>query len=258
MELAHREHRGMVISGRPKSWKATGVLLAALLCAGAAAIALYATTGAEVSGETPEERAASVRRIVADRPPGARRALGRAAGEKSPEVRKAAMAGLAHFLEEEDRSLVEGGTKDKDAGVREVSAETLGQFRDSPAADVLIRLIREDPSERVRMAALRGLAKCDDPRSIVVLLETADKDPSKPIKLQAMKCMLWKFRANLRRTRDPANEALWRDLIQRWKWDGRVRRAYAAAGVPLIDRPQDIFGRDFHPERRTYAGRSDR
>lgn len=243
----------MVGAGGPKSLKAAVVLLVVVLCAGAAAVALYTAASAEVTGDTPEERAESVRHIAANRPPGAHRAISRAAADRSPKVRMAAMASLTHFIEDEDRPVVEKGTKDKDAGVRAVSAETLGQFGDSAAADVLIELIRGDGSERVRMAALRGLVKCDDPRSVVVLLETAEEDKSVSIKRQAMKCMLWKFDGNVRRTRDPRDERMWRDLIQRWKWDGRVRAAYAAAGVPLIHRPQDVVGRDWHPERRGLA-----
>jgi len=216
-------------------------------------IVLIAATGAEVTGETPQERVAAVHQVAARRPRGAARALARAAEDRSPEVRRAAVAGLAHVLEDDHRPVVEKATRDADAGVRAVSADTLGVYGDREAADRLIQLIETDPDEQVRLAALRGLSKCKDPRSIVVLLETADKGKTKRVRLQAMKFLSWKFKANVRAMRDPGYVPGWKDLIQRWKWDLRVRDAYAAAGAELIDRPQDILGRDWHPERRDYT-----
>ena len=247
----------MAGSRLPRGWRAVGiplVALAVLVCAGAVTIALLAARSAEVTGETPEERVASVCRIARNRPPGARRALARAAADGNPAVRRAAMAGLSHVLEAEDRAVFEKGTRDPDGRVRAIAADTLGLFRDGAAADVLVKLIESDPSEEVRAAAVRGLARCDDPRSIVVLLETADKDNSGNIKLVAMKGLLRKFAGRKADRRDPSDEAGWRDLIQRWKWDERVRNAYAAAGVPLIDRPKDIIGKVWHPERHEYSG----
>jgi len=233
-----------------KNLKAIGVLAGALVCAGLVAIAMFAAARAEVSGESPDERLASVRSIAARRPSGAADALARAAAnDTSARVREAALAGLTHCLEPKHRSVVEDGTRDADAGVRAIAADTLGLYADSPSADVLIKLIQNDPDERVRLAACRGLARCDDPRSIVVLLETADKSKRKGIRLQAMKSLLVKFKGKLSEKRDPGNEAVWRDLVQRFKWDQRVRDAYSAAGARLVDRPQDILGKDWHPER---------
>jgi HEAT repeat protein len=237
----------------PKSWKPAAAIGAAVACVVAAVILLLVGGGADVGGKTPEERVASVADVAARRPRGAAKALGRAVTDRSPEVRRAAMAGLAHVLEPEHRPVVENGTRDSDGRVRALAADTLGLFGDREATDVLVRLIENDPDPRVRIAAIRGLAKCKDPRSIVVLLETADKGPTQSIRLEAMRFLCWKFKANVRAMRDPDNEALWRDLIQRWKRDGRVRDAYAAASVPLVDRPQDILGKDWHPERHDYT-----
>jgi HEAT repeat protein len=242
-----------LVSIRFAGWKPIAVVGAFVLCAGVVTIVLIATTGADVTGETPQERVTAVNRVAARRPRGAARALARAVEDRSPEVRRAAMAGLAHVLEPEHRPVVEKGTRDSDGKVRALAADTLGVYGDHEAADVLVRLIENDPEPQVRIAAIRGLAKCKDPRSIAILLETADKGPSTSIKLEAMRFLSWKFKANVRVMRDPRNQASWRDLIQRWKWDLRVRDAYAAAGVPLIDRPQDILGKDWHPARRDYT-----
>ena len=238
-------------SGHRRSWKGPGVLVATVLCAAVVAIALYATTGAEVSGETPEDRVASIHRLAADRPHGAAEAIATAVDDRSPEVRRAAMASLTHFANADNRSVIEKGTSDPDGGVRAISADAMGLFHDAAAANTLIKLLQTDPNEQVHLSALRGLARCADPRSAAVLLEAADKGKTLSIKRQAMKSFLVVFQGKLGEMRNPAETARWRDLIQRWKWDQRVRDSYQVAGIRLVDRPQDIIGKDYHPERRT-------
>lgn len=242
----------MAPTGRPKKWVPIVLVLAFVACVAGTAIALYVSQGADVAGEAPGDRTAAIRRIAARRPPGARKALARAVSDPSPKVRREAHAALTHFIDREDpadREVVEQGTRDADGSVRAVAADTLGLFRDGLAADVLVRLIQTDPDKRVRLAAVRGLAKCDDPRSIAFLLETAEEASSRDVRHEAMRFLMRQFGGNLRSSRDPRNVPAWKDMIQRWKRDQRVRQAYAAAGIKLVDRPQDILGKDFHPER---------
>ena len=243
----------MAASGGLKNAKAIWLLVGVLVCAGVATIVMLTTVQADIGGEDADGRVKAVQRIVSNRPPGARTALVKAArSDTAAQVREAAFAGLTHFKQDADRPLFEEGTRDKDPRVRSVAADTLGTYNDAQATSTLINLVKSDPSDRVRMAALRGLARCEDPRAVVCILETAEKDEDSGIRLQAMKALLTKFKANIRVTRDPRNEAAWRDLIQRFKWDQRIRDAYAAAGVQLVDRPQDILGKDWHPERHQY------
>lgn len=240
------------------SGKVVGVAAAALV--GVAAVAGYLVFGrAEVSGGDPPERIAAIHEIAAERPWGAGKALAQAAAnDPSPQVRREAIAGLSHFLAPEHRAAVEKGTTDSDARVRAIAADTLGLYRDKAATDVLVQLIETDRDEQVVQAALRGVVRCNDPRAIVMLLETADKGSSRAVKMVAMKGLLRWFRGRIPKDRDPRDKPRWRDLIQRWKGDSRVRAAYAAAGVELVQRPQDRIGKDWHPERRDYSKHKDK
>jgi hypothetical protein len=85
------------------------------------------------------------------------------------------------------------------------------------------------------------------------MVETAGKDTSYEIKLQAGRSALRKAGGRLLPDRNPGDDVLWRDQIQRMKNDQRIRRAYAAAGVPLINHPEDIVKRDLHGERQAPA-----
>lgn len=240
-----------VMPRRKTSNHAQWIVAVGLTVVLAAVAGYHALSSAEVTGDDPPDRIAAIRQITVNRPTGAGRALAQAATDSSPQVRREALAGLSHFPAPEHRAVVEKGTTDPDRRVRAIAANTLGVYGDRSAADLLVKLIETDKEEQVVQAALRGLVKCDDPRAIVALLETAaDKDSSRAVKMVAMKGLLRKFGAGLSKKRDPDKEASWRDLIQRWKGYKRVREAYAAARMPLNDRPQDIIGPDYHPERR--------
>lgn len=240
----------IAMSGRKTSNRAQWVVTLSLTAVLAAVAGYYALRPPEVTGGDPPERIDTIREITANRPSGAGKALAKAATDSSPQVRREAMAGLGHFLEPEHRVVVEKGTTDPDTRVRAIAANTLGVYGDRSAAVVLVKLIETDKEEQVVQAALRGLVKCDDNKAIVALLEAADKGSSRDVKMVAMKGLLRKFGARLSKRRDPDKEASWRDLIQRWKRYKRVRDAYAAERMPLNDRPQDLIGPDYHPERR--------
>jgi hypothetical protein len=223
--------------------------------AGVLAVVLWITGRPDVTGGSEQDRVAAVIRISAQRPLGARDSLSTATRDESPVVRRAAIVALTQIMDSQDRPVIEQAAKDKDATVRSVAAESLGQFNDAPATGELIRLLETDPDESVRIAALRGLVDCDDPRAIVAMVETAGKDTSYDIKLQAGKSALRKAGGRLLPGRTPDNEVLWRDLIQRMKNDHRIRLAYGAAGVPLIDHPEDIAIRSLDGPRVLPAGK---
>jgi hypothetical protein len=236
--------------GGIRDWKLPAVALATLLGAGVVTLVLLVGQRAEVEGATPQQRVEAVHRIAARRPNGSDEVLARAAGaDSSPMVRRAAIAALSGAIKADHRPVIERGTRDADRRVRAVAADTLGLFGDGASANVLIELIRSDPDVEVRMAALRGLSKCDGPLSTVVLLQTAEKADNRNVRLQAMKALFWKIKGNIRAMRNPDDGRMWRDLIQRLKRDHRIRQAYTATGTPLDFRPQDIVGTDFHPER---------
>ena len=239
-------------SGNNRFFLGLAIILAG---AGVLAVVLWSTGRPDVTSGSEQDRAAAVARIAGQRPLGARDSLSTAAQDESPMVRKAAIVGLTQMMDAQDRPVIERAVQDKDAGVRAVAAESLGQFNDAPSTGELIRLLETDPDESVRIAALRGLVDCEDPRAIVAMVETAGKDASYEIKLQAGRTALRKAGGRLLPDRNPGDDVLWRDQIQRMKNDQRIRRAYAAAGVPLIDHPEDMVKRDLHGERQVPAGR---
>jgi HEAT repeat protein len=215
------------------------------ICAVVAAI-MFLSGEPDVTVGTPEQRVEAVVRLASERSSGAKNALLAATRDASPKVRRTALVGLSHMLDDEKvRPAIEKAIKDEDAGVRAIGAEALGQFNDGPATGELIGLLEnESESESVRKAALRGLVNCDDSRAIVAMIELASRrDAPLEVRRQSLKSALRKAHGRLLPGRDPTNDRLWRDLIQRFKNDQRVRRAYAEAGVELVDHPEDIVTR---------------
>ena len=238
------------VSGKTVWGAAAAVVIIAVVAAG------FLTGGSpDVSSGDASQRIAAIHEVAANGSPDAGDTLARAAvADPSPKVRREALAGMTHFLRVEHREVIRKSTKDADAGVRAIAADTLGQYakkyNDKTATADLIEIVKKEPEENVRQAALRGLARCDDPRSIVTLLDRAEHGATREIKLVAMKGLLRKLGVRMSRARDPKDRPGWRDLIQRWKQSRRVVAAYTAAGVRLVSRPQDLLGKDWHPERR--------
>ena len=233
------------ISGKAVAAVVVAVVLIALI-----AVRYLPAGSPDVSSGDPSQRIDAIREIAVNRSPGAGEMLSRAASDPSPKVRREALAGLSHFLKPEHREVVRKSTKDANAGVRAIAVDVMGLYADNTATADLIEIVKKEPEEKVRQAALRGLVRCDDPKAIVALLDRAEHGASRETKLIAMKGLLRKFGVRISRDRDPKDGPGWRDLIQRWKQSWRVRDAYAAAGAKLVMRPQDILGKDWHPERR--------
>jgi uncharacterized membrane protein len=231
-----------------RTWKLAGVGLAALACAVVVWLAVRSPSQAQVpAAGTQQERTEAVARIAARHEPRAVEALATAATkDPSPAVRRTAMAAMTPHADAEHRQVFVQGIRDTDASVRTIAAENLGSYADKPSVDELIPLVHDDPDNQVRAAALRGLAECDDPRAIVVLLQTGESGRTPELKLEGMKCLLRKFHGKLSAGRVPQDEPVWRDLIQRYKMVLPVQRAFAAAGVPLDSRPGDLLTPKLH------------
>jgi HEAT repeat protein len=224
----------------------TRVVLLVVIVALAAVVAVQrlSRAPAKVEGEAPEERSAAVARVAAKRPPGAAGELARVTSDASAPVRAGALAGLAHVLTPEHRPVVVKSTRDPDPRTRAIAAGTLSKFADKAAADVLINMAHTDENEEVVRAALQGVGKCkDDPRAIVTLMAMAEKGRTDEIKMTAMSSLARMMRARIAGRRRPQDKKNWADLVQRWKEDHYVKQAHAAAGMPLVHRPQDKTGK---------------
>ncbi|MDP6045446.1 MAG: HEAT repeat domain-containing protein [Phycisphaerae bacterium] len=207
----------------------------------------------DVMNGDDSERIAAIRQVAIDGGSDAGETLAKVVASKSSiKVRREAFSGMSHFLKPSHRELVRKTAKDPDVKLRELAVDTLGLYGDKAATTDLIAVVKKKDKEEqcVREAAIRGLAKCDDPRSVVALLDRAEHGANGQIKLLAMEKLLDKLGVRISRDRDPKDDKGWRDLIQRWKQSRRIRKAYEQAGERLVSRPQDLIGKDWHPERR--------
>ena len=235
-----------------KTKQAFWVFVLALVVAVAAGAVSWYASRAKITGSTLEERVASVCRLAADRPHGWTGALAEAAmdANEPPELRRAALAGLTGVKDGKVRQAFEQGLSNEDAQLRAIAAGGVGAFGDKPAADALVALMDGDKDAGVRHAAMAGLARCDDPRGIVSLLQRAeDRGKPAPDRLAAMTALAGRLLATLGADHRPENTAKWANLVQRLKRMHIVQKAFADAGVALVQRPQDIIGPDAHPER---------
>jgi HEAT repeat protein len=236
-----------------------------ILGIGAGAVMLLVIVVRLFSGGTPDvssgdesRRLTAVHKIAAGNSADAAETLARVvAKDKSPRVRRDALAGLSHILKPVHRDLIRKSSQDVDVGVREIAVDAMGAYakmypEDKSVAVELIAIVKKESKEEesVRKRALRSLGKCASPQSIVTLLDRAEHGATNEIKLVAMTSLLSKLGVNISRDRDPKYDRGWRDLIQRWKQSRRIQEAYKAANKRLVSRPQDLMGKDWHPERR--------
>jgi HEAT repeat protein len=84
---------------------------------------------------------------------------------KDPKVRAKALAGLGELAQVKKSFITDAlpdvykATEDKDPAVRAAAAETLGKADEpySKAGEILVKLIKDDKDEAVKIKALRGL-----------------------------------------------------------------------------------------------------
>ena len=213
---------------------------------GAAAVGLLAWLAsaalvrATVQGETPAERIACIYALADKGAFGAAEAIGQAATtDPDPSVRRAAVTVLARFSGPEVRSALTSATRDDDADVRASAAATLGPGQDALAADRLGELLAADPEESVRVAAISGLARNDTPNAIVHLLDAAESNDRKEVRIRALDAVYGKIKLHLERRRI-RNQADWLDLVEYVKGFEQVQAAYRAAGRELKRHPEHL------------------
>ena len=223
------------------------VVVAAIIVAAAAA-GLYALFGhsAEVSGKTPADRVEAICRLADKQPAGAVEALVRTAGEEQePSVRQAAVVGLGRFVapetrdREEARRAVEKALADPSPQVRAAAAGTLGLFGDPAAADRLGALAASQAPLAERKASVLGLARCESQRSIMWLLETAEKTEDEAVKVAAIHELYKKLGMRFVGA-GSADRTKWLDNIELTKSFPQVQQAYLQAGRPMDRHPENL------------------
>ncbi|MCP4375168.1 MAG: HEAT repeat domain-containing protein, partial [bacterium] len=188
------------------------------------AIQFFSSGLPDVSSGTTEERISAIHTVAASGSKETARILaGVVSSDAPPAVRREALAGMVHHPEPNHRPAIKKSVKDASPAVREIAVSALSMYKDKDATADLIEVVREEPEERVRHAALRGLVRCEDPTSIVTLLDRAENGDTNETKRIAMKGLLRKLGVRMSVDRDPKDGRGWRDLIQRWKESRRVQ-----------------------------------
>ena len=221
-----------------------------LVAAGAAGSLLaISACSAKVTGKTASDRKAAVCDIADKQPSGAVEALVVTAGQdREAEVRQAAVVGLGRFDCPEARQAVERALADPSPNVRAAAAGTLGLFGDQAAADRLGALAASKAPIDERKASVLGLARCESQRSVMWLLETAEKAADPELQLAAIRALYKKL--GMRYVGPgPTNMTRWLDNIELTKLYPQVQRAYLQAGRPLERHPENL--RVHYEPRRT-------
>lgn len=219
-----------------------GVAAAAGLVIGGILIAVAICGRARIEGGTAQERITSICRLADERPPGAGNLVAEAAArDPDASVRQAALVALARFADPKRRSVVEMCTDDPSAMIRATAATTLGLYQDEAAADRLGGIAAADPDVQARLGAVTGLGRNKTSRSILGLLETAEKDPSPEVQFLAIKELHAKLGMRYIGA-EPNKVADWNRqagfVVEYLKEYPQVREAYAKAGRALVARPE--------------------
>ncbi len=193
--------------------------------------------GGEISGSTDHDRVNSVHDVAARGTASAAKTLANAAlHDASPQVREAALFDLSRCLRPEVRPAVEQATSDPSPLVRAAASTTLGDFADEASVERLSDVCAKDESSAVRVAAVAGLGRNNNTRSIVALREIIESSTDVEAQHRAMKELFRKL--GIRYVGDePTNPKKWRkyalyvsEFVKRFP---EVQEAYAKAGREL-------------------------
>ncbi len=218
---------------RPRQWSGKvnrklqyglGVCALALL---AAALAYSART--RVTGDSAEERVASICRLTNEAPAGAAGAIAAVAGDPEPSVRRAVMVALGKFKRPDDRGVLAQGARDADGGVRGAAAATLGFYADEAAAANLCGMLANDPQADARRGAAIGLARCRRKESMAVLLRAMEADEDPAVRREAFGAVVATVGVKYANPPDPANRLQWGKLVEVFRSLPPVRDALAGA-----------------------------
>jgi hypothetical protein len=92
------------------------------------------------------------------------------------EVRAAVMRAIAKIWCPRSFNLIRAGLSDGGAGVADEALKALRAMRFVDGLRSLVQIFRESPSERVRLAAIEGIAHVEAPGAVLVLLEAVRQE----------------------------------------------------------------------------------
>ena len=188
---------------------------------------------ATVEGGTPEERIESIFRLEAGREPGAGKAIAEAAvRDRDPQVRCVALLSLRRHARPEMRAAIEQGTRDEVSRVRAAAAMTLGKYADGAAVERLGEILETDQDDEVRLAAARGLARCNSRKGDDLLVSAMKGNSSQAVQKRALELLLEGTGVSLTPEPDPRDAGIWARHIE------RVLRHVNAARTSESPRPK--------------------
>lgn len=193
------------------------LVAAALLVVGAGVVGLCVSgRNATIAGQTPEERIESISRLAAEQAPGAGKAIaGAASDDRDARVRCVALMALRKYARPETRGAIEQGTRDDVSKVRAAAAGTLGMYADAQAVERLGELLASDHADEVRLAAARGLARCNSRKADDLLVSAMRGNSSPVVQKRALTLLLEGTGVHLTPEPDPNNAAVWGRQVQK-------------------------------------------
>lgn len=188
---------------------------------------------AKVTGETAEERRASVIKLADDKPWGYVGAL-KDAAENDPDalVRQAAVVSLQGIRDDGVRDILFAAAEDDDAAVRRGACRSLMNYPDRETVEKLTEIALGDPDEDVRDMAFTALAANKSPYATTTLVDLMEHGDDEQLRIDAAVAMLDKVNSSA--PTDPSDKKAWREMLAGLKASSDVRDAYEDTRTPLV------------------------
>jgi len=207
-----------------------GVLVIACVVAVAA---VWRFRRAKVTGDTAEQRIASVIKIADDKPRGyAEALLDTARNDPDAGVRSKAAACLYGNTTPAARSAVMQGARDDDPQVRKSACISLMACDDQAAVERLTEICREDVDKDVRHAGFVALAVNRSPHATVTLMNMMENGSTPGLRLEAAWALVDK--ANMAIEPNSDDPLRWDDMIEGLKLSSAVQAAFEETNTPLV------------------------
>ncbi len=188
---------------------------------------------AKVTGETAEERRASVIKLADDKPRGYIDALkDAAANDPDALVRQAAVVSLQGIQDDGVRDIIFAAAEDDDATVRRGACRTLMNYADQATVEKLTEIALGDPDEDVRDMAFTALAANKSPYATTTLMDLVEHGDNEQLRVDAVVAMLDKVNSSA--PTDPSDKKAWREMLAGLKASSDVRDAYEDIGALLV------------------------
>ncbi len=138
-----------------------------------------------------------------------------AVNDPDARVRLVAFRRLDQFVNPAVRDAIEKGMTDQDAKVRAAAAIALGKFADGEAIRKLDGVVSDSgQDERVRLAAVRGLKRCNSRGAEDVLSRTMQRNDSWRVKQKALVILFEGKGITFNPPPDPRKKTSWNAQVQ--------------------------------------------